>query len=189
MSARKLGYQVTAYDPDLKPDDPQYVYPQTSNLLAAADSANMALSEMADSKSSILMGASFVVFSLSIGDVASGKADLPILILTVFSFAATLLGVLTVRPGRLKSFKVTPDNVNLMFFGSYANISRKEYEDAMLKALTSEEESYRHMARSVYDHGCVLKREKYHWLYWSYTLFLFGLIITFVAVVIEVLTR
>lgn len=189
MSALELGYQVTAYDPGIKPDSPHYAYPQTSNLLDSADAANMALSGMADSKSSILMGASFVVFSLSIGDIANGKASLPILILTLFSFVATVLGVLTVRPGKLKSFKVTPDNVNLMFFGSFTNISRKEYEDAMIRALSSEEETYRHMARSIYDHGCALKREKYHWLYWSYTSFLFGLIVTFAAVLVQVISR
>jgi hypothetical protein len=184
---RELGYEVSVRDPAIKPDDPGYVFPETSSLLTSAEAAHMALSDMADNKSSILMGASFVVFGLSIGDIASGKAGLPILLLTLFSFAATVLGVLTVRPGRLKPFKVTPDKANLMFFGSFTNISRQEYEDQVIKTLISEEETYRQMARSIYDHGCVLKREKFQWLYWSYTLFLVGLIVTFAAVVVEVL--
>lgn len=189
MSAKKLGYEVAVYDPSIDPGDPHFVYPQTGSLLESADAANMALSEMADNKSSILMGASFVVFSLSIGDVAEGTAGIPILLLTLFSFAATVLGVMTVRPGRLKPFKVTPATANLVFFGSYANITRKEYEDAMIEALRSEEEAYRHMSRSICDHGCILRREKYRWLYWSYTLFLAGLIVTFGSVVYEVVTR
>ena len=187
--ALEMGYEVAVYDPEIKPSDPRYVYPQTADLLTAAEASHMALSDMADNKSSILMGASFVVFSLSIGDIAEGKAGLPILLLTAFSFAATVLGVLTVRPGRFKPFKVTPDTANLMFFGSFTNISRKEYEDVVIKTLASEEETYRKMARSIYDHGCVLKREKYVWLYWSYTLFLVGLVLTFAAVVFDVVTR
>ena len=155
-------------------------------MLVAAEAGHMALSDMADNKSSILMGASFVVFGLSIGDISAGKAGVPILLLTAFSFAATVLGVLTVRPARMRAFKTTPEKANLMFFGSFTNISRQEYEEAVIKTLSSEEETYRQMARSIYDHGCVLRREKFQWLYWSYTLFLVGLIVTFIAVIIEV---
>ena len=105
---------------------PDYEFPkEVHNLVIAAYEGNWNLSEMADNKASILMGASFVVFSLSIGDVASGKASFPLLVLTLFSFAATVLGVLTVRPNRLRKFKLDPNNVNIMFFGSYANISRE----------------------------------------------------------------
>ena len=84
----------------LNPDDP--VFPkEVHNLLVAANATNITLSGMADTKASILMGASFVVFSMSIGDIAEGKASLPILVLTIFSFIATVFGVLTVRPNRM----------------------------------------------------------------------------------------
>jgi hypothetical protein len=172
--------------PDLKPGDLGYIFPkEVHNLLVAADSGHMALSEMADNKSSILMGASFVVFSLSIGDIAEGKASLPLLLLTAFSFMATLLGILTVRPARPRRWKVTPETANLLYFGSFTNISRDQYVEQMVKVLSSEEETYRHLARSVYDHGCILKREKYRWLFWSYTFFLTGLIVTGLAVIWE----
>jgi hypothetical protein len=72
-----------------------------------------------------------------------------------------------------------------MFFGSYANISREEYVEQMMKVLTSEEEVYKRLARDVYDHGCILRADKYRWLYWSYTLFLVGLVITFGALVLK----
>jgi hypothetical protein len=173
-------------NPDLKPGDPGYVFPkEVHNLLVAADSGHMALSEMADNKSSILMGASFVVFSLSISDIADGKASLPLILLTAFSFMATLLGIMTVRPGRMRRWSVTPETANLLYFGSFANISRDEYVERMIKVLASEEETYRHLAGSIYDHGCILRREKYRWLYWSYTFFLTGLIATGLAVVWE----
>ena len=166
--------------------NPDYEFPkEVHNLLIAAYEGNWALSEMADNKASILMGASFVVFSLSIGDVATGKASFPLLVLTLFSFAATVLGVLTVRPNRLRRFKLDPNNVNIMFFGSYANISREEYVEQMMKVLTSEEEVYKRLARDVYDHGCILRADKYRWLYWSYTLFLVGLVITFGSLVLK----
>ena len=163
---------------------PDFEFPkEVHNLLVVAHAGNMAMSSMADSKASMLMGASFVVFSLSISDVAAGKASFPLLVLTLFSFAATMLGVLTVRPNRMRNFKVEPSKANILFFGSYANIKRDEYIDQMLGILTSEEEVYRRLARDIYDHGCLLKADKYKWLYWSYTLFLIGLVVTFASVV------
>lgn len=174
----------------LKPGDPDYVFPkEVHNLLVSAYSGNMGLSAMADSKASMLMGASFVVFGLAIGDIVQGEVSLPLLVLTLFSFGATVLGVLTVRPGRMRNFKVEPSKANILFFGSFTNISRDEYVEQVIGVLSSEEETYRRMARDIYDHGCLLKAEKYKWLYWSFTLFLVGLVVTFAAVLFEMFIR
>src|SRR5215208_7742990 len=127
MSEKKLG-----------PGNPDYVFPkEVHNLLVSAHSGNMDLSEMADSKASILMGASFVVFSLSIGDIAEGKASLPLLVLTMFSFVATILGVMTVRPNRMHVTKVPipAEKINILFFGSYTNANREDYINEMMKVL------------------------------------------------------
>ena len=174
---------------ELGPGDPGYEFPkEVHNLLVSAETANLGLSAMADSKASMLMGASFVVFSISIGEIADGQPSLPVLLLTLFSFAATVLGILTVRPGLMSRSKVPtlPQDVNILFFNSYTNIERDEYVDQVIKTLSSEEETYRAMARDIYDHGSLLRRDKYLWLYWSFTLFLIGLIITFVAAAYQV---
>ena len=171
-------------DKKLKPGDPDYEFPkEVHNLLIAANSTNITLSGMADTKASILMGASFVVFSMSIGDIADGKASAPLLVLTLFSFLATVLGVLTVRPNRMRKTGVPADKVNILFFGSYINTPREEYVDEVIKVLSSEEETYRRLARDLWDHGHLLRDDKFSWLYWSFTLFLFGMIATAAAVV------
>ena len=72
-----------------------------------------------------------------------------------------------------------------MFFGSYANISREEYINQVVKVLSSEEETYRRLAKDIYDHGCSLRADKYRWLYWSYTLFLVGLVVTFGSLLLK----
>ena len=165
---------------------PDYEFPkEVHNLLIAANTTNMQVSEMADSKASILLGASFVVFSLSISDIADGKASTPILVLTLFSFIATIFGVLTVRPNRMrKAPKPIPaDKVNILFFGSYIDCPREEYVDEVMRVLSSEEETYRRLTRDLWDHGHVLRDSKYKWLYWSYTFFFWGMIITATAVV------
>lgn len=176
-----------ASEPKLvSPDDP--VFPkEVHNLLVAAYEGNLAMSEMADNKASILMGASFVVFSLSIGDIAEGKASLPLLVLTIFSFVATVFGVLTIRPNRMRVSKVPipPEKINILFFGSYSNARREDYVAEMIKVLSSEEETYRRLTQDLYDHGKVLRDDKYSWLYWSFTLFLAGMVVTAVAVVLQ----
>lgn len=166
--------------------DESFVFePEYINVLVSAHAGNLELSNMADSKASILLGASFVVFGLSISDIAAGKASVPLVVLTVFSFVATVLGVLTVRPARLRDWKVEPGKANIMFFGSFANVTREEYVDQCVQTLASPEESIRAMARDIYDHGKLLKSDKFSWLYWSYTAFLWGMWITAIVVLID----
>ena len=173
----------------LKPGDPDYVFPkEVHNLLIAANATNITLSGMADTKASILMGASFVVFSMSIGDIADGKASLPLLVLTLFSFVATVFGVLTVRPNRMKAKPIPIEKANILFFGSYTNVPRDDYVDAVIEVLTSEEETYRRLAADLYDHGKLLRDDKYRWLYYSFTAFLVGMVATAAAVVIQLLS-
>ena len=144
-------------DPKLvNPDDP--VFPkEVHNLLVAANSTNITLSGMADTKASILMGASFVVFSMSISDIAEGKASLPLLVLTLFSFVATVFGVLTIRPNKMVVTKtpIPPEKINILFFGSYTNAKREDYINEMMKVLSSEEETYRRLTADLYDHDRV----------------------------------
>jgi Family of unknown function (DUF5706) len=174
----------------LKPGDPKYEFPkEVHNLLVLANSTNITLSGMADTKASILMGASFVVFSMSIGDLAEGKASLPLLVLTTFAFIATVLGVLTVRPNRMVKADVPADKVNILFFGSYVNTPREAYVEEVVKVLSSEEETYRRLARDLWDHGRVLRDDKFRWLHWSFTLFLVGMLATAIAVIWALVSR
>jgi hypothetical protein len=163
---------------------PGFVFePEYINVLISAHAGNLELSNMADSKASILLGASFVVFGLSISDIAAGKASVPLVVLTLFSFIATVLGVLTVRPARIKDWKVEPGKVNIMFFGSFTNVTKEQYIEQCVRALADPETSIRAMAADIYDHGKLLKADKFSWLYWSYTAFLWGMWITAAVVV------
>lgn len=163
---------------------PEFVFePEYINVLISAHAGNLELSNMADSKASILLGASFVVFGLSISDIAAGKASVPLVVLTVFSFIATVLGVLTVRPARIRDLKVEPGKANIMFFGSFTNVTKEQYVEQCVRLLADPEASIRAMAADIYDHGKLLKADKFSWLYWSYSAFLWGMWITAIVVV------
>jgi hypothetical protein len=90
---------------------------------------------------------------------------------------------------RASKTPIPRDKINILFFGSYANARREDYVDEMLKVLSSEEETYRRLTRDLYDHGKVLRDDKFSWLYWSFTLFLLGMVLTAGAVVWELVTR
>src|SRR3546814_13424442 len=82
----------------------------------------MQLSQMADQKASILMGATFVVFTLAVGQARTGAGALAmsLTILATFSFLSALLAVSAVLPRVGKAppvvYKDGKDQSNILFF-------------------------------------------------------------------------
>ena len=58
----------------------------------------LALSQMADQKASMLMGASFVVFSLAVGRSMTGVIPWPLAILALFAFLSAVCAAVAVMP-------------------------------------------------------------------------------------------
>jgi hypothetical protein len=171
-------------------DHPDYEFPkEVHNLLVTAQQGHVALSAMADSKASILMGATFVVFTLTIGEIMEHKATASLLLLAGFSFAATIFSVLAVRPNPMKPPAEYRPGLNLLFFGSFAGLPEEEYIDRIIGVLRSEETTYRTMARDLFQNGKFLHLNKYRYLTMAYTVFLIGLIATLIAFVVELVMK
>ena len=159
------------------------IYPPNAvHLTRTAVLAQMQLSAMADQKASILMGATFVIFTIAVG--RGGSAPLPLLILGGAAFLSALCAVVAVLPA-VHSRKGAP--LNLMFFGSFTRLDEEEYIERLLAQLGSDDSIYRTMARDIYQNGTVLARKKYRMLGWAYRLFLVGLTASLVAFVWEAL--
>jgi hypothetical protein len=161
-----------------------YEFPkEVHNMLVVAQSAHVQFSAMADSKASILMGATFVVFSLTLGQMQN-QISLPLLVLGAFSFAATVLSVLTILPeigGKTKLGKP-----NILFFGVFNRMNEDAFIDEVVTAMRSEEQVYRMMARDLHQNGVVLNRHKYRYLRYAYRTFLIGIVATAVAFVWQI---
>ena len=163
-----------------------YEFPkEVHNMLVAAQAAHVQFSAMADAKASILMGASFVVFSLALGEMQSNAISLPMLLLGGFSFAATVLSVLTVLPEF--AGKAPAGKPNVLFFGVFSRMGEQEFVDTLVSEMRSEERAYRLMARDLYQNGTVLRRHKYRYLTYAYRTFLVGIVATAGAFVIQAL--
>jgi hypothetical protein len=142
---------------------------------------HLQLSQMADQKASILMGATFVIFTITIGQAHGEMPPLPLTILGGFAFFSAILAMLVVMPilGGRKRPEEGP--VNLLFFGSFTRLGEAEFIARLRDKVSTDEGALELMARDLYQNGQVLKRKKYRMLGWAYRVFLVGLVLSFVA--------
>lgn len=161
--------------------------PNAVQMLRTAQSNALSLSQMADQKASILMGATFVVFSLSVGRALSQGGELPLslTVLAFFAFLSALCGVSAVLPSVSKPRPGAEHSANRLFFGHYALRDEAEWTEEVLDEMRSEEPMYRMMLHDLYQNGQVLQRKKYRFLGYAYRLFIIGLFATIITFAIE----
>lgn len=166
------------------PDDKSPYSPNAVHLVRTTQQINLALSQMADQKASILMGATFVVFTISVGQAGKQGVTAAILVLAFFSFISAMLAVFAILPS-VSAKPTAASNPNLLFFGNFTAMSETEFADAVLEELKTDEAIYRAMLRDIYQNGQVLQRKKYKFLGYAYRTFLVGLVATVVSLVAE----
>ncbi len=158
--------------------------PNAVHLVRTTQQINLTLSQMADQKASILMGATFVVFTIAIGAVQRAAAPLPLMILGSAAFFSAIFAVLAILPATGS----VPGRINLLFFGSFTRLEEDDYVDQLVDVLDDDETIYRTMAHDIYQNGRVLARKKYRLLGIAYRIFLTGLTASFITVVVQMLT-
>lgn len=163
---------------------PPPLSPQAVHLVRTAQVNNLSLSQMADQKAQILMGASFVVFSLVITQADAGGVSWAMLCLALTSLAASILAVIAILP-RPGPDSIDPAHFNPLFFGHFALMDKAQWTEAMLAEFRSDETLYRMMLRDLYQNGLVLRRRKFRFLGWAYRIFLGGLVLTLVIYLAE----
>lgn len=154
------------------------------HLVRNAQIQGLTLSRMADQKASILMGATFVVFSISVSQATSGNVPWSLTILAAFAFLSSLCAVVAVLPSTKKvdPGKITP---NLLFFGHFTEMNEEQWTDQLVEELRSDETVFRMMLHDIYQNGQVLQNKKYKFLGLAYRIFTTGLIFTMINFVIE----
>jgi hypothetical protein len=167
---------------DDEPAKKKVFTPDAIHLVRTVEQIHVQLSAMADHKASILMGATFVVFTITIGQSRGTIPPLPLLVLGGFSFFAAICAVLAILP----AVHTKPHStINLLFFGSFTQLPEEEYLDRLIDRLQDSEAIYRTMARDIYQNGQVLERKKYRLLGYAYRIFLAGLTASFLTFVVQ----
>lgn len=157
------------------------------HLVRTAQQINLALSQMADTKASILMGATFVVFTIAVGQARNGTMPWALGVLALFAFISASCAVFAVLPSVSgpKSAKLNDGKPNKLFFGYFVHMPELDWIDSVLDELHADETIFRAMLHDIYQNGQVLQRKKYRYLSYAYRSFLLGLGLTLATFMIE----
>ncbi|CAM4081100.1 Metal-dependent phosphohydrolase [Novosphingobium lubricantis] len=157
------------------------------HLVRTTQQINLSLSQMADAKASILMGATFVVFSIAVGQAKAGTLPWSLGVLAVFAFISAMCAVFAVLPSVSgpRAARINGGKSNKLFFGYFTHVDEDEWTDSILAELRADETVFRTMLHDIYQNGQVLQRKKYRYLSYAYRSFMVGLCLTFVSFVIE----
>jgi len=158
--------------------------PNAIHVLRTVQNNTLKLSQMADQKASILMGATFLVFSLAVGRLLGGELSYPLGILAVFAFVSSLCAVMAVLP-RVSGVLPPGARRNMMFFGHFHDLAEEEWTCDVLAELHADETVFRLMLHDIYQNGQVLQHRKYRFLGYAYRLFVIGLVVTLTAFAVE----
>ena len=145
------------------------------HLLRTAQQVQYQLSQMADQKANMVLAAAFVIFTVTISQAHNLARPAPLLVLGAAAFAAAFLAILAVLP----SVKATPrpdGPANLLFFGSFTQLSEEEFIENILGVLSEPRTVYEAFAHDIYQNGRVLAFKKYRFLGYAYRILAGGLV-------------
>ncbi|HEY9553252.1 Pycsar system effector family protein [Allosphingosinicella sp.] len=167
---------------DDQPPESSRFPPNAVHLVRTTQMIHVQLSAMADQKASILMAATFVIFTITIGQARGAVVPIPLLILGASAFFSAVCAVLAVLPATHYKRR---GGLNLLFFGSFTQLEEDDYLEQITERLKTDEGIYLTMARDIYQNGVVLARKKYRLLGYAYRIFLVGLVASFIAFIIQ----
>ena len=152
------------------------------HLLRTTQQIQYQLSQMADQKASLLLGITFVIFTITVGQAKNGPPQPALLILGAAAFGAALLAIMAVLPA-IKSPPAPGKKDNFLFFGAFTRMSEAEYVAMLLETITDTEAVYKAFARDIYQNGRVLAGKKYRLLGYAYRVLVTGLVASLAAFV------
>ena len=161
------------------------------HMVRTSQQNTLALSQMADSKASILMGATFLVFTIAVGQARSGGLPYSLGVLALFAFISAMCAVFAVLPSvsRPETARLNDGKANKMFFGHFTHLDEDEWTESVLADLRADETVFRAMLHDIYQNGQVLQRKKYRFLSYAYKTFMTGLSLTAITFAIEYAVR
>ncbi len=153
---------------------------------------HMDLSSLADNKANIMISVNSIIISIVVTVLFRKLEEFPIftipaILLITTSLLAMVFSILATRPKVTKGM-VTKEDIsskkgNLLYFGNFHKMSLDEYSSGMKTLMEDDDYLYGSMVRDIYFLGKVLSR-KYSLLRKSYSIFMWGFIISIIAFVI-----
>jgi len=153
---------------------------------------HLRLSYMADNKAHIMITVNSIILSAVISLLlrkldSSSYLMIPSFMLLISSVGTIVFAVLATRPalpnGIFSKQDVDEKKVNLLFFGNFYRMSLPDYREGMKKVMEDKEFLYGSLVMDGYAQGVVLGK-KYRLLRISYSVFMFGLVISVIAFIV-----
>ncbi|TMI64685.1 MAG: HD domain-containing protein [Bacteroidetes bacterium] len=147
------------------------------------------LSQMADSKSNILISVNAIILSIMISSIfeklkTDAYLQVPFTILVTICVLSMVFAILATRPtvtsGTFTKDDIAAKKTNLLFFGNFHKMGLPDYDWAMTELLADKNYLYSSMIKDTYFLGIVLAK-KYKYLRIAYNIFMFGLIASMIA--------
>ena len=152
------------------------------NILRVNHGNQMRLGLMADQKANIMITVASIVFSITIANLDNEVMKWPLLTFVIGSFFSLLFAIFAIIPSTDYPKKKGSKEIdresplfNPLFFGHFAHLSIEEYKEDYAETLMTDDKVYDAMAGDIYGQGKVLALNKYKFLKWSYTSFLWGM--------------
>jgi len=140
------------------------------------------LSAMADFKANLMMTVSSLVITFGARYLEHPILRWPAIVMMLFCMFTVLFAILAVMPRTLGATQrrrkpdVNSPAFNLLFFGSFVNLSYEEYRDATEEVINNPGKVFEAMTKEIYGLGVFLAKTKYRYLRWSYLCFIAGMI-------------
>ena len=182
---KKKAYDLTGEELKLKGIPERGV----ETLFRITSKNHIDFSTMADNKAHIMITINSILISILFSVLFRRLEDYPNLIFPSVVLALTCLitmvfAILATRPNYTRGIFTREDienrKTNLLFFGNFHKMPIENYEWGIKKIITDNDLLYSSMIRDIYFLGKVLGR-KYQLLRISYTVFMFGFILSVIA--------
>ncbi|MEM6395179.1 MAG: Pycsar system effector family protein [Bacteroidota bacterium] len=144
------------------------------------------LSSIADNKANIMLSINAIIISIVATNLVP-KLDnnpyltVPTVIITLVLLCSLFFAIQATRPkvteGKSSLESIQNRTSNLLFFGNFYNMDLDDFHYGMMEMIRDDEFLYSSMTRDLYYLGVVLAK-KYRFLRLTYTIFLFGMIVS-----------
>ena len=155
------------------------------HMVRTALTNHVALSAMADRKANILMGVTFLVFTLSVSAFSNGNYRIALLILVLSAFASAMFAMAAVMPKTSPPVLADDELDNLLFFGVFTGLQQEEFVERLMRRCETDGRVLSTMLRDLYQNGIVLQRKKYRYLSLAFQTFRIGLVLSLIAFILE----
>ena len=153
---------------------------------------HMELSAMADNKANIMISINSIILSVIVSVLIRKLEEyphmtVPAILLTVVCLTTIVFAILATRPnvskGKFERLDIVNKETNLLFFGNFHRMALKDYQWGMKEMLQDADYLYGSMIKDIYFLGTVLGK-KYRLLRISYTIFMFGFVLSILGFII-----